>query len=133
MSEAIGADIEAICRKCGDVWHVVVAKKDDKIEKVECKQCGGIHRLKRPEGKVETKAPAKKKRAKRVTKPKAPPGPEVEANPSKPPRPYHPKEHFEPGDTIDHTAFGQGIVQVVRGTKMTVYFPEGERRLVQGR
>ena len=26
MTPAVGADIESICRKCGDVWHVVVAK-----------------------------------------------------------------------------------------------------------
>ena len=26
MTAAVGADVEALCSKCGDVWHVVVAK-----------------------------------------------------------------------------------------------------------
>ena len=134
MSEPIGADIESICRKCGDVWHVVVAKKADTIAKVECKQCGGIHRLKRPGGEtMPKKATTKKKTTKRVTKAKVPPGPEIPANPDKAPRGYHPRENFEPGDTVDHATFGQGIVQAVIGTKMTVHFADGEKRLVQGR
>ncbi len=134
MKESIGADIESICRKCGDVWHVVVSMKDDTIAKVECKQCGGVHRLKRPEGKSVTKTASKKKTTKKkVTRKKAPPEPEVVANPDKAPRAYHPKEVFEPGDTVDHSTFGQGVVQLVRGTKMTVYFSDGERLLVQGR
>ena len=29
MTPAVGADIESLCSKCGDVWHVVVAKVGD--------------------------------------------------------------------------------------------------------
>src|SRR5678815_1711262 len=39
MSAAVGADVEALCSKCGDVWHVVVAKVGERIVKVQCKQC----------------------------------------------------------------------------------------------
>ena len=35
----VGADVEALCGKCGDVWHVVVAKVGDRVAKVQCKQC----------------------------------------------------------------------------------------------
>src|SRR5665647_995831 len=44
MSAGVGADVESLCSKCGDVWHVVVAKDGDKIVKVQCKQCSGYHR-----------------------------------------------------------------------------------------
>ena len=34
MSAAVGADVESLCSKCGDVWHVVVAKVGDQIVRV---------------------------------------------------------------------------------------------------
>src|SRR4029079_17537733 len=40
----VGQDIEAMCGRCGQVWHVVMAKMGDKIAKVVCKRCGGHHR-----------------------------------------------------------------------------------------
>ena len=40
----VGQDIEALCGRCGQVWHVVMAKMGDKIAKVVCKRCGGHHR-----------------------------------------------------------------------------------------
>ena len=33
-----------MCGRCGQVWHVVMAKMGDKIAKVVCKRCGGHHR-----------------------------------------------------------------------------------------
>ena len=46
MAFEVGSDIEAMCKVCGDVWHVIVAKIGEKITKVECKQCGKQHRFK---------------------------------------------------------------------------------------
>src|SRR5580765_33217 len=40
----VGQDIEAMCGRCGQVWHVVMAKMGDRIAKVVCKRCGGHHR-----------------------------------------------------------------------------------------
>ena len=40
----VGQDIEALCGRCGQVWHVVMAKMGDRIAKVVCKRCGGHHR-----------------------------------------------------------------------------------------
>ena len=37
MTPAVGADIESLCSKCGDVWHVVVAKVGEEIVRVICK------------------------------------------------------------------------------------------------
>ena len=33
-----------MCGRCGQVWHVVMAKMGDRIAKVVCKRCGGHHR-----------------------------------------------------------------------------------------
>jgi len=29
-----------MCGRCGQVWHVVMAKMGDRIAKVVCKRCG---------------------------------------------------------------------------------------------
>src|ERR1043165_8784800 len=55
----VGQDIEAMCGRCGQVWHVVMAKMGDRIAKVVCKRCGGHHgyRTEKPDG-AEAPAPA---------------------------------------------------------------------------
>ena len=42
----VAKDIEAVCSKCGESWHVIVAVYDGKIEQVQCKSCGGYHKYK---------------------------------------------------------------------------------------
>ena len=100
MSAGVGADVEALCSKCGDVWHVVVAKVGEQIVKVQCKQCSGYHRYKSPHG-----APAEKKlpsaiRAPREAKPPVErfEKPAVAADLRKPSRPYRASEQFEVGE-----------------------------------
>ena len=46
----VGQDIDALCGKCGQVWHVVMAKMGDRIAKVVCKRCGGQHRYRNEDG-----------------------------------------------------------------------------------
>jgi hypothetical protein len=135
MSAGVGADVEALCSKCGDVWHVVVAKVGDRIVKVQCKQCSGYHRYKSPHG-----APAEKKlpsaiRAPRETK--APverfEKPAVAADLRKPARTYRASEQYEVGERIDHPSFGQGVVEIAESGKITVFFGSGRRVLVQAK
>ena len=57
MSAAVGADVEALCSKCGDVWHVVVAKVGDQIVKVHCKSATRTP-LQVPHGAPQGRAPA---------------------------------------------------------------------------
>ena len=39
MSVAVGKDVEATCRKCGEVWHVIVTMDTaGVITKVQCKE-----------------------------------------------------------------------------------------------
>jgi hypothetical protein len=135
MSAAVGADVEALCAKCGDVWHVVVAKVGTQIVKVQCKQCGGYHRYKSPHG-----APAEKKLPSAIRparEPKAPverfEKPAVAADLSKPARTYRASERFEVGERIDHPSFGQGVVEIAEPGKVTVFFGSGRRVLVQAK
>jgi hypothetical protein len=137
MSAAVGADIEALCSKCGDVWHVVVAKTGEKIVKVQCKQCSGYHRYKSPHGApAEAKLPSNKRPPKekvsrdpveRFEKPA------VAADLSKPARTYRASERFDVGERVDHPSFGQGIIELSEPGKITVFFATGRRVLVQSK
>jgi hypothetical protein len=132
MSAAVGADIESLCSKCGDVWHVVVAKVGEEVVKVQCKQCGGYHRHRSVNG-----APAvKKERTARVSRPPRAvverfETPQVAADLTKPTRTYSPRERFVVGDRVEHPSFGAGVVEACpEPGKMTVFFASGRKVLV---
>lgn len=135
MSARVGDDVEALCSKCGDVWHVVVAKVGEQIVKVHCKECNKEHRYKSPHGAPKEKrqpsqfAP-KPERAKPVERFEKP---AVAADLAKPVRRYAASEHFEVGDRVDHPSFGQGVVEVSDSGKVTVFFATGRRVLVQAK
>ena len=132
MSAAVGADIEALCSKCGDVWHVVVAKVGESIVKVQCKQCSGYHRYKSPlaaaagSGTRKPSAPRAPRDApvERIAKPS------VSADLTKPARPYRPIDKYEVGERVDHPSFGQGVVEGIDGGKATIFFASGRKVLV---
>jgi hypothetical protein len=146
MSAGVGADVEALCSKCGDVWHVVVAKVGERIVKVQCKQCGGYHRYKSPHG-----APASAKLPAATRPPKEPKSvdpnvsdgsrkvverfekPAVAADLTKPSKPYRASERFAVGERVDHPNFGQGVVELSEPGKITVFFASGRRVLVQAK
>jgi len=131
MSAAVGADIAALCSKCGDVWHVVVAKVGEQIVKVQCKECGAYHRYRSPQGKAAKKAPATAARAPREPKPvERFEAPAVAADLSRAVRTYKVSEKFEVGDRVEHPSFGQGVVEAVDRQKMTVFFVSGRKVLV---
>src|SRR4051812_806815 len=140
MSAAVGADVEALCSKCGDVWHVVVAKVGERIVKVQCKQCGGYHRYKSPHGAPkEVRQPSMfGPKAQRAPTADRAPGerfekPAVAADLSKPSRTYRASEKFVVGERVDHPSFGQGVVEISEPGKITVFFASGRRVLVQAK
>jgi hypothetical protein len=137
----VGDDIEAICGKCGDVWHVVFAKVGDKIAKVQCRQCQGYHKYRPPEGKprVDGSAPSKPPRERsapiRLGEKPAPrrrvDEPKVAPNLDKEVQPYLMTSTFEVGDRIQHKSFGQGVVEELTGeNRISVFFAEGRKVLV---
>jgi ribosomal protein S27AE len=132
----VGEDIEDTCTRCGDVWHVVMAKIDDRIAKVVCKRCGSKHSYRGDPGEataaaaptaatVGRKVVRKKTRPTAVVPVVAPP-----FDPNVPPRTYSPREPYSPGERINHPTFGTGVVATTPGPgKVEVVFPEGNRTL----
>src|SRR5689334_23046457 len=137
MTAAVGADVEALCSKCSDVWHVVVAKVGDQIVKVICKECGGEHRYKSPH------AAPKEKRQPSLSTPRAPreakapverfEKPAVAADLSKPVRQYAASLKYVVGERVEHPSFGQGVIEQAEPGKITVFFASGRRMLVQSK
>jgi hypothetical protein len=133
MTPAVGADIESLCSKCGDVWHVIVAKVGQDIVRVICKECSSQHRYRNP------KQPGAAKRATPAAKTPRPvrpmkvverfETPTVAADLNKPPRPYAASERFAVGERVEHPTFGQGVVELNELGKMTVFFAVGRKVL----
>ncbi len=144
MAFEVGADVEALCNTCGDVWHVVVAKVGEKITKVECKQCGKQHRFK-PTGDAPS-ANLKPVRTPATPRVRTTPSvattssgsssasaPSIILDPRKPTRPYKISERFSEGEQIQHPKFGPGVVCAVEENKIRVNFSEGTKVLLHGR
>lgn len=138
---AVGEDIDALCGKCGQVWHVVMAKMGDRIAKVVCKRCGG-HHLYRTERRGEEaaggasaaapRAASTRRSAAAKSEPAPPPIPAFD--PSKPPRAYSARETFAPGERVNHPTFGIGVVTGSPGTgKVEIAFPLGRRVLASAK
>lgn len=128
----VGEDIEDICLRCGDTWHVVMAKVGDRVVKVVCKRCGGQHDY-RGDYSEEPARPRKKQwgRPRRRRPRRAAPAPAVaQFDPSKPPRSYSPQGSYLPGERLIHVSFGVGVVTSLPGPgKVDVQFPGGVRTL----
>lgn len=138
-SPPVGADIEALCGKCGDVWHVVAAKLGDSVIKVVCKQCGQQHRYKpvpgspaalAREARAAKRAASGEKKAQSPARAEAAAAPLVEADASKPVRPYRADEAYAVAERVSHPSFGQGVVELFPGPgKIQVFFASGRRVL----
>ena len=120
MSAAVGSDVEALCSKCGDVWHVVFAKDGEKIVRVQCKQCSGYHRYKSPGAVAAAKAP-KSPRA-----PRAPRDPverferaSVQADLGKDVVQYRASAKYTVADRVEHPTFGTGTVEIVESRPLS--------------
>lgn len=134
MSAGVGADVEALCSKCGDVWHVVVAKVGEEIVKVQCKECGAYHRYRHPSKLVANKkSPTVARPREHKTVVERFEAPAVAADLSRPVRSYRVSEKFEVGDRIEHPTFGQGTVEVSEPGKVTVFFAVGRKVLAQAK
>jgi hypothetical protein len=138
MAPAVGQDIEALCGRCGQVWHVVMAMMGDRIAKVVCKRCGGHHRYRREgdnDDAASAGAPREARRpgpARRFARREAPrtPAPLPTFDPNKPPRTYAAKEAYDTGDRVSHPSFGTGVVTGAPGPgRVEVAFPSGVRVL----
>jgi hypothetical protein len=147
MDLGVGKDIFAVCGKCGDTWHVIVALDGAKVTKVQCKFCSGYHRFKRspndpnpapvPVKKIAPVRPAaagKKPGAKKTVAAPRRDVPLLEPDLAMPVRGYAMSETYRPGERIDHPKFGQGVVESFpEPGKMNVFFEDGRRTLAFAR
>jgi|SRR5947207_4497881 len=131
----VGQDIEALCGRCGQVWHVVMAKMGERIAKVVCKRCGGHHRYRSENDGPETETPRSRTRSfssgrSRSASKTPTPVPVPAFDPSKPTRPYAASAQYAAGERIAHPQFGLGVVAGSPGAgKIDVVFPSGSRIL----
>jgi hypothetical protein len=138
MAHSVGQDIEALCGRCGTVWHVIMAVVDGRIAKVVCKRCGGHHRYRTENGAAED-APAsgaarESRRTgppRRATRPVArTPVPVPTFDPNKPARVYAARDVYAPGERVTHPQFGTGVVTGAPAPgRVEVAFPSGARVL----
>jgi hypothetical protein len=132
-----------MCGRCGQVWHVVMAKMGDRIAKVVCKRCGGHHRYR--DENVDTTAAAaagsdaasrprrptfgSSRRSSRQSRGEAAPA-VPPFDPSKPPRAYGARDSYVAGERVAHPTFGVGVVSGTPGAgKVEVVFGGGARVL----
>jgi hypothetical protein len=131
MNAVVGADIESICAKCGDVWHVVVALVGARVAKVQCKQCGGYHRHKSPAGRGgRAERRPSRAGAGRPSEAASRAAARPTIDPDKPIRTYRMTESFQAGEQIQHLRFGVGVVEsAAEPGKISVLFDEGRKVL----
>jgi predicted nucleic acid-binding Zn ribbon protein len=136
QAERVGSEIEAACRKCGDVWHVVIALAENHIAQVQCGECGARHRYRISGGVAAGGARQRSSSVARKSPTrshKSDAKPIVEADTSRPRRDFRPIDTYQVGDRMLHPNFGEGVVQATRGaTKVEVLFDAGTKLLVQG-
>ena len=140
-----GDIIEARCTKCREVLnHRIVAMVEEKVVRVECNTCNGVHNFHAPPVAKEAKVPKKTAASKPRTTPavprtsrKDPAEVEREEWASLHPTfdydkalPYDMNGRFNVKRLILHPAFGIGVVKVVTvPNKMQVLFKDGIKLL----
>ena len=133
-SGQVGSEIGSICGKCGDIWHIVIARDADRIVQVQCGECGARHRYRPPGGAAAGGSARRVSKSStsgsRPRKSDAPPV--IEADPARPSRNFSPMDTYQAGDRMVHPTFGEGVVQATQGpTKVSVLFKAGTKLLVQ--
>jgi hypothetical protein len=136
-----GDIIEARCTKCRAVLnHRIVAMVADKVVRVECNTCGGVHNYypagegkKTPSAGVSARAKETspgKTRGTSATKDREEWEGLIPAMNSGRAVPYDMNGKYQVNDIIEHPVFGMGVVKiVVKPNKMEVIFREGKKLL----
>ncbi|MFH1148046.1 MAG: hypothetical protein V1736_10125 [Pseudomonadota bacterium] len=130
----VGDETACYCTKCRlDLHHIIMAIVGERIVKVQCKTCGGVHKFRNAE--KSRKEPAAKKARASVKKPDLPPKTQElwetgikKANGSE--RSYHMEASYNVGEIFIHEVFGTGIVQKTFSKRILALFKDKERLLV---
>lgn len=130
----VGADILSYCSRCDrELAHVLVSMLEGRPAKVLCKTCKAEHRYKRT-GKGLGARPVREKKNQRILVSSEQYWEQkLTTNKNRATQPYSASGTYNPGDVIQHSSFGLGFVEELRGSKkMLVLFRSGEKVLVKG-
>lgn len=139
-----GDIIEARCTKCRAVTnHRIVAMVGEKVVRVECNTCSGIHNYYPPE--KEVKAPSTGSSASAGRKKEPTPRKTVSSKAAADLEeweslqtdmaeeraiPYNIDGKFKAGDLVKHSVFGIGVVKtVIVPNKMEILFRDGKKMM----
>lgn len=135
-----GDNIEARCTRCRTVLnHTIVAMVGERVVRVECNTCRGMHNYSGVKAPAGPAARSSSPKSPTVTgKAKKEPGraerEEWEslsaAMGGKPVKAYEMNGKYRVNDLVEHAVFGLGIVQIVIApNKMNVLFQSGKKLL----
>jgi len=103
------------------------------VDRCECKSCGAKHKYRDPDKPPKARAPSKRA-AKKEGVPIEVQWAEAVSNAKGPSKPYEMSAEFSTGDLIDHSTFGQGVVEeCIDSNKIRVVFESAEKLLAQNR
>ncbi len=139
-----GDIIDAMCTRCRSILnHTIVAMVEDRVVRVECNTCHGVHNYRgKPEKKIPEPGPSghEKQKTPRAKKSNTAKEPKItdrqewetlcSGNPADRSIPYDMNGKFQVDDPVDHSTFGVGIVRaLIPPNKMEVLFESGKKLL----
>jgi hypothetical protein len=133
-----GDTIDSKCTRCRAVTnHTIVAMVGDRVARVECNTCGGVHNYREAKPAEKPAAKATRKTAAPRWSRKDPAAADREKWTALRPSmesdralPYDMNGQYKAKNLIDHPVFGLGVVQEVAGPrKIEVLFECGKKLL----
>lgn len=134
-----GDNIEASCTRCRKVLnHTIVAMVGERVVRVECNTCRGMHNYHEVEAAKTPAATTIRKTGTAPVKTKKKPGDDdretwetlrstMESGKA---APYDMNGKYRVNDVVEHAVFGRGVVRaVIKPNKMQVLFSEGKKLL----
>ena len=127
-----GDHISSRCSKCKDVTnHTIVAMVGDKVVRVECNTCGGVHNYR---GTLVTKTKAARPNARppavRTSRTEEQWQALLNDADQATAVPYNLQTPVADGTLIQHPSFGLGrVIAIIRPNKMEVFFQSGIKLL----
>ena len=129
----VGGDVDAFCTRCKmELGHTILAMVGARPVRVRCNTCGGEHNYR------GTSGPARKGSwvpvAERAARPAVTSWEALlrQKDLSRARR-YTARERYQADEVVDHPVFGIGLVQEVRGDKISVAFKADVKTLVHGK
>jgi hypothetical protein len=136
--KSAGDHIDARCTRCREVTnHTIVAMIEERVVRVQCNICGGIHNYHGPKkekestsSKASKASPAPRRARGGLTADQREWLEFQESVDPQPARQYAMGHCYQVDELIDHPVFGLGVVRaVVKPNKMEVLFKDGRKLL----